>query len=302
VYLKIESVWRSLKEREKVETRKLIWLALGIKGFSIVMVGVLVLAHHYVFSQPILEPLADVDDISFELQTGTVDLNAYDEANGLTGLMLAVTLGDLSRVKLLLEPGRNTDPNLRAKATPDNIIGVTAGNTALHYALLNWDVINDAQEIINVLLAAGADPNIANDQGQTAVCWVLWISDLDSRTRILKSFVDHGANVNVRDITGGTVLHYAIEVQEATWLENLYQDKDLASRFDFSVPNNDGLTAFELAIKLGKGDLLERIRSACKDDEALVAELTRILDAGLDMEFPPVSKEEQTKDVIEIFS
>ena len=72
------------------------------------------------------------------------------------------------------------------------------GSTPLMYAALYGD-----SDSVRRLLAAGADPNLKNDAGATALMWAA--GDL-GKTRLL---VDHGADVNARSDTGRTPLMIA---------------------------------------------------------------------------------------------
>ena len=69
------------------------------------------------------------------------------------------------------------------------------GTTPLMQAVLYGD-----PESVRLLLANGADPNLANDAGATALMWAV---DDPAKTRIL---LDHGADVDARSAEGRTPL------------------------------------------------------------------------------------------------
>jgi ankyrin repeat protein len=75
-----------------------------------------------------------------------------------------------------------------------NLKGV-GGTTPLMQAVLYGDV-----DSVRLLLGQGADPNIRNEAGATALMWA--VDDLE-KTRLL---IDHGADVNARSDDGRTPL------------------------------------------------------------------------------------------------
>jgi ankyrin repeat protein len=74
----------------------------------------------------------------------------------------------------------------------------TGGSTPLMYAALYGDLPS-----VRLLLQAGAEPNVVNDSGATALMWA--VDDL-RKTRLL---LDHGADVNARSNDGRTPLMIA---------------------------------------------------------------------------------------------
>jgi ankyrin repeat protein len=106
---------------------------------------------------------------------------------GASGLMEALRRGNrASFAKKLAE-----DPKAANRKGP-------GGSTPLMYAALYGDA-----DSVRQLLAAGADPNLKNDAGATALMWAVY--DLQ-KTRLL---VGHGADVNARSDNGRTPLMIA---------------------------------------------------------------------------------------------
>ena len=95
-----------------------------------------------------------------------------------------------------LRAGNRSSFRTLAAGTPKagNLRGVD-GSTPLMYAVLYGDLASVRQ-----LLDGGADPNIRNDAGATALMWA--IGDVE-KTRLL---VDRGANVNAKSDDGRTPL------------------------------------------------------------------------------------------------
>jgi ankyrin repeat protein len=103
---------------------------------------------------------------------------------GATALMNAMRRGDSAAFQKNL----NDDPKAANRKGP-------GGSTPLMYAALYGD-----SDSLRRLLTAGADPNLKNDAGATALMWAA--GDLE-KTRLL---VDHGADVNARSDNGRTPL------------------------------------------------------------------------------------------------
>ena len=136
------------------------------------------------------------------------NMNAINNHNQ-TALILACVMENLDAIDVFLNTGAN--PNI---ATAD-------GNTCLHYAILEECSIECLEtilvhgadvnatntymltplmlvtmenvETINLLLNAGADPNIANADGDT---WLHYAVNGDCNQEILQAIIDHGADVN----------------------------------------------------------------------------------------------------------
>ena len=154
-----------------------------------------------------------------ELCSHGVDVNARNKTNA-TALMLACVKGNKDVINVLLNAG--VDPN----------IADTNGDTCLHYtarnncctgglqALMNYGADVNAvnknhttalmlaceecnKDALNVLLNAGADPNIADADGN--VC-LHYAARNDCCTEVLQGIISHGVDVNSTNIQNTTVL------------------------------------------------------------------------------------------------
>lgn len=121
-----------------------------------------------------------------------VDINFLHRKTGMTPLMMAAHAGCATVVELLLK--YNADPNLRAS---DNA-------SALHWASRNGNL-----EIVNMLVAAGADLNARrrtdrDGDGPAPIHMALG----ESHDDVAIALIDAGAGVDI-EYTGRTVLQYA---------------------------------------------------------------------------------------------
>lgn len=100
--------------------------------------------------------------------------------------------GDLEKLKVLLKQGRSInerDPRVKFGWTP-LIAAIYQRNT----------------NVVHYLIQAGADVNIPDNSGETAI---MWATVSDENIDIVRDLIAHGADLNARDKVGATVLSYA---------------------------------------------------------------------------------------------
>jgi hypothetical protein len=128
---------------------------------------------------------------------------------------------------------------------------IYAGDTALHLAAAGYRV-----EIVRQLLAAGADPNAAqNHRHSTPLHYAAdgcvgspaW--DATRQVETLRCLIDGGANIHLQDKNGATPLHRAVRTRCAAAVRYL-----LKAGADPTTRNNPGSTPFHLAVQnTGRG-------------------------------------------------
>jgi uncharacterized protein len=109
-----------------------------------------------------------------------------------TPVLNAAEAGDLEKVKLLLKEGRSIN---------ERDARVKFGWTPLIAAIYQRNT-----NVVNYLIDSGADVNIPDSSGKTAIMWAL---GNDENIDIVKFLIAHGADLNAKDKMGATVLSYA---------------------------------------------------------------------------------------------
>lgn len=178
-------------------------------------------------------------------------IEAGADVNGvgyMTPLAEATRCGNVSKIKLLVKHG--------AKVNDEN-------NPPLHWA--------GKPEVAKALLDAGADVDLRNPDGETALHLTTgaWIPDAST----LKVLIDAGADVNVRTKAGATPLHRAI------WREDLEMVKLLLDHgADPNAKDEGGDTPLSLAELVGESFVALVEAAGAKDDGR--TDLLRAVEAG----------------------
>ena len=82
------------------------------------------------------------------------------------------------------------------------------GRSALEYATgaLNWSKTSKAEQVVKLIIQAGADVNVKSTLGHTPLIWAARAGNL----KITKLLIEKGANVHDTDNDGNDALHYAL--------------------------------------------------------------------------------------------
>ena len=121
-----------------------------------------------------------------DADTGLLDVRFADNV-GLTPLMWAARNRHESIVADLLRRGADVSPKNRTEANGDG------GNTALWFAAQGPE--HGATGIVDRLVAAGADPDVRCESGQTA----LYVAAAWAHLDVVRRLIDHGADPAIAD-------------------------------------------------------------------------------------------------------
>jgi O-glycosyl hydrolase/ankyrin repeat protein/protocatechuate 3,4-dioxygenase beta subunit len=170
--------------------------------------------------------------------------NIFDSANA-SKLSSAATKGDLATVQSRISAGDNVNQQMWD--------GWTALDSAAAAPYINSKAILDA------LLAAGANPNLATTDGITPLMVAAMNSTLKFRVPFnmpadrVNALIKAGANVNAKDSQGRTALHWAAMVAR---IGELQTDADpsvvqalLGAGADRTIKDNSGKTALDYATR-----------------------------------------------------
>jgi hypothetical protein len=169
-------------------------------------------------------------------------------------VLAAIVEDDRARVKALLAADRSLAKRLiqKPRLYESGIFHwIYAGDSPLHLAAAGYRV-----EIVRLLLAAGADPNVAGKhRNSTPLHYAadgyinspMW--DAQRQVKTIRCLLEAGAEINAQDKNGATPLHRAVRTRCAAavgWL--------LGAGADPMLKNNPGSTPFHLAVQnTGRG-------------------------------------------------
>lgn len=184
--------------------------------------------------QPFLK--VNIDDNNIE------NANEINKATGTTSLHSAASLGDLSKVAMLLKHNAYID-------TRDH-----NGQTPLHYAIQSGNT-----EVAKYLINHGANLNVHDNYYQkTNTKYVYYKTPLhyaieSGNIEIVKYLIDHSANPNIQDAYSQTPLYSAIYSGNTEIVKYLLDHN--------ADPNSKSYYTFPLlaAIKLGNAEIVKSL-------------------------------------------
>lgn len=155
---------------------------------------------------------------------------SHQEAADVSPLGRSVRHGSVDIVRSLLAHGVTTDS--RASREAYRVIAAVQARQG---------------EVLNVLLRAGADPNIADDQGRSA----LMIAARGGDDRVVQALIDQGANVDALDVARRSALWYAAATESPPAVQLLLACKALADAAD-SLGNTPLMAAISAGLRSGR--------------------------------------------------
>ena len=167
-------------------------------------------------------------------------VNAKNKDN-CTALMLAYSKGNVDAIKILLKAG--ADPN----------IADANGDTLSHYAVRG----NASKEVLQNIIDHGADVNVTNNENQTALLLACEDGNENAITVLLKA----GADPNIADADGDICLHDAVRRDNSKEVIQAIIDHGA----DVNATNRDNCTALMFACHKGNEEIINILLKAGAD-------------------------------------
>jgi ankyrin repeat protein len=181
-------------------------------------------------------------------------------AQGLTGesplhlaCLTACLTGYSEAVDALVAHG--ADMRLRMRLSRGTV-AIPGGVTALHIAAINGPI-----EILSLLLSRGSDPNWATHDGTTVLSLATLRDDPNTMREALLVLVAAGADLNHQDNEGQTVLHHAVQAHSVS--EEVIQFL-LERGADPHVTDKSGQKPSDAATRAGKRAIAKLLESAAR--------------------------------------
>jgi ankyrin repeat protein len=140
-------------------------------------------------------------DLRTQLEIAILDIDKPD-SGGRTPLMWAARRGDTEALKILIEFGADVQKSDNSQVTP------------LHKAVADGDDI-----CVELLLTAGAEPNAMDNQQGQPIHGVFFSKHRKMRT--IDALLASGADINARNRTDSTPLHWAADMYGYGVLDNV---------------------------------------------------------------------------------
>jgi ankyrin repeat protein len=153
---------------------------------------------------------------------------------------------------------------LLLKAGADPNIRDKEGKTPLHCA-----ADTNCAGAVEYLLKAGANPNIKDEEKRTP----LYYAAEQSYEDLTDSLLDNGAEVDIQDKKGNTPLHYAAQRGDENIVKAL-----VAKKQDINITNQLGETALHLAIWHSKEPRVANIILGGKDEKGKIINVNSDID------------------------
>ncbi len=233
-----------------------------------------------------------------------INVNARD-IDGCTALMEAVIIGHKDIVEILLSAGSDIDSQ---DELGDTALIEAAGNDQLdvgtqndlaeigkllithganvniknkdgYTALMNAMKGNYNKSLVKLLIKAGAGVNIQDKKGKTAL--ILAVKNRDCNKSWVKLLIKAGADVNIQDKEGNTALINAVKNNCYDGVEYL-----LDKGAEIDIQDKNGMTALMWAAKKGYAKIAEElIRGATViNDKRFVIYIPRSLSPDIDIQ------------------
>ncbi|CAM9480918.1 unnamed protein product [Hapterophycus canaliculatus] len=197
----------------------------------------------------------DVRRVEALLAAGaSVDGPAFPTYENGRPLMAAVTSGNIKMTKCLISNGADVDaPSPLKLSDPEGKMSLCRGVRAIHVA-----VVNAMPQQLQVLLDAGANPDVAHSGGVTPLMATCQMMRPAERLEMARQLLEAGADPTVQDPKGWLPLFYASYHEEPELMDMLLSiAPETVNHFA-----KDGSTPLYMASGFGKEELVSLLLSA----------------------------------------
>lgn len=163
---------------------------------------------------PWLKTVGTIEDMRMVLKRNPGDVNARDDL-GRNGLMIAVDKCDIERAKLLI-----------AYKIDVNALSIDEQrSTALHMLVRKSRLVPEDVNMMKLLIKAGAKVNALDSMGRTPLHWLGGVGDPAIRTYFLDVLMNNGADINIQDYNGQTMVYTTINYlwRDTDWFKILFE-------------------------------------------------------------------------------
>jgi ankyrin repeat protein len=196
----------------------------------------------------------DLDAVWALLDKG-VDIRLPNR-NGDTPALVAARNGQTDIMRALLTKG--LDPNAADPVPARGYVISSLVNKGVPPTLLMEAVRNDHAELCGILLEAGAQPDVVDRQGKTALYWAV----ADGHAAVVDALLAHGADPNIAPRSGSTPLMVAAQNGYDAIAQALLEHGAAANAIGGDTDSAGGMTALMYAARGGHaaivGMLLQR--------------------------------------------
>jgi ankyrin repeat protein len=173
----------------------------------------------------------------------------------------------------------DADPTVILRTLLDRGADVNIQDTVGHTALM-WSAMGGETGAAQLFLSRSASPNVRDHQGHTALSWAV----LFGQTVIIRALLDQGADVNASDHDGYTPLMWAAMRGDVTCARLLF-DKGAA----LNKQDNEGCTALMLAASSGEVGSVQFLLDRGADEGTLDKESETALKLAQKCGYPKVA-------------
>ncbi|KAJ5520161.1 hypothetical protein N7463_000614 [Penicillium fimorum] len=196
------------------------------------------------------------------------------DVEGCPALFNQAAVGNVEGIVMLLDNGADPNGSNEAPHARPLIAAVYGGHVMAAASLLQyganpnmmdqhgmtalwWAMASDHFDIVELLLSSGAGTEAVGSDGSTALIW----ASTDKSLAILELLIKNGANINAQDTTGETALMRAVSREFSVPVLRLLLDNGA----DVHMKDHRGLTALDMAKEANFDDAIAILKPSFRN-------------------------------------